>query len=131
MSRAFNIIDNRRWIGLNKYRQWSQFCETGFQIDLNGTFGGATIVGWLPIAIEAKNESITCDISRVKELNQVYFEFHIIRITCKELFIKFSVNYNSPRSSPSSSILLFFVFIPSPLPGSFLEELHQLGFAKP
>lgn len=96
MSRAFNIIDNRRWIGLNKYRQWSQFCETGFQIDLNGTFGGATIVGWFPIAIEAKNESITCDISRVKELrgrhHQVYFEFHIIRITSKELFIKFSVN---------------------------------------
>ena len=92
-------------------------------------------MGWFPIAIEAKNESITCDISRVKELrgrhHQVYFEFHIIRITSKELFIKFSVNYNSPRSSPSSSILLFFVFIPSPLPGSFLEELHQLGFAKP
>ena len=86
MSRACNIIDNRRQIGQNKYRQWSQFCETGFQIDLNG------IVGWFPIAIEAKNESITCDISRVKELNQVYFEFHIIRITSKELFIKFSVN---------------------------------------
>jgi hypothetical protein len=89
------------------------------------------IVGWFPIAIEAKNESITCDISRVKELNQVYLSFILFALTSKELFIKFSVNYNSPRSSPSSSILLFFVFIPSPLPGSFLEELHQLGFAKP